>query len=688
MKVCPTCKNQYPDDANFCPREECAGTGGPQKLQPLVPEEPAARFVPLSHIGGLASGEVWQASDTRTGQAVAYKLVVAAAFPTTILVDRCLRELKQLQRANNPRLVKVVDFGKTAAGTVFVASELVSGDPLDERIRNFGPVPIDTAKRIIAQIGEALLEGQKVGVVHRDLSPKNVLVDADDVVKVINFAVPRPLSETVTGVPEYMSPEQAEGKLIDQRSNTYSLGAILYLLLTGEPPVGGATPSAVLEAIPKVDIIPPSIRRGGGLGAEVDRVVLKALEKNSSRRPLTMRQFLSDVAALIATGEARAPAESTPAGGDANAGFARTMMFAGGTAEVQKLVSQAMAARQAVVDEAAVQAVPRPEDAPTGSSAAQRPRAATPAALTPSPRLPLSPDEPSSTPVPPSTTAHAAQATGPGAAIPPGAAGREAEASSGSNNFRETLWFKKGDVDQMVAEARAKLAAPGPAAGPTEVPAAAVEPGKPVPSADSGPTNVAEAKPLEDRYLDDGTVTVDDREKFSLRSGGTAAALNARGGAAPGGTVPGGPVPGERMSDDEVLGEIGGGKRFMIMGIVAAAVLAVAAVVWLAMGGRGFRTDKRDDNTVGGNAVVPALVAPRVPDAPQAAPPPASVPVRPAAPAPSKPTAAEKVESSAAAEAGATEANPRPSVRKKSVTAAKKKSTQAKHSAPAVQKHH
>ena len=86
-------------------------------------------------------------------------------------------------------------------------------------------MPLDRAKKIVAQIGEALLEGQKVGVVHHDLSAKNVLVGANDEVKVINFVAPWPVTETVFGVPEYLSPEQAEGKLVDQRSNTYSLGA-------------------------------------------------------------------------------------------------------------------------------------------------------------------------------------------------------------------------------------------------------------------------------------------------------------------------------------------------------------------------------------------------------------------------------------------------------------------------------
>ncbi|HEY8927482.1 MAG TPA: serine/threonine-protein kinase, partial [Polyangia bacterium] len=299
----------------------------------------------MSRIGGGPSGEVWQASDAQTGGAVAYKAVAPGSLPTQIIMDRAMRELRQLQRTSSPRIVKVVDFGKSDDGSMYVASELASGEPLDQLVARSGPFPLDRAKRIVAQIGEALLDAQKVGVVHRDLSAKNVLVSGDDEVRIINFAIARPFSDTVCGVPEFMSPEQADGKLIDQRSNTYSLGALIYFMLTGQPPFVGASPQATVEAIHKGELIPPSIKRsGGGLTAEVDRVVLKALERSSSRRPLTLRQFLADVAALVVS-EQTATTVSTASGKEP--AFVKTMMFAGGSQEVQKLVAQAVAARDA-----------------------------------------------------------------------------------------------------------------------------------------------------------------------------------------------------------------------------------------------------------------------------------------------------------------------------------------------------
>ena len=169
---------------------------------------------------------------------------------------------------------------------------------------------LDRAKAIVAQIGEALLEGQKVGVVHHDLAPKNVIVAANDEVKVINFVAPVAGHETVFGVPEYLSPEQAEGKLVDQRSNTYSLGGILMLLLTGQPPCRGrhGRHPGTGDAGRGRSAQPARPR---GLTPEIDRVVLKAMDKSPNRRPLTMRQFLTEVSGLVAMGAAPAPAPAS-----------------------------------------------------------------------------------------------------------------------------------------------------------------------------------------------------------------------------------------------------------------------------------------------------------------------------------------------------------------------------------------
>jgi hypothetical protein len=200
-------------------------------------------------------------------------------------------------------------------------------------------------------------------------------------------------------------------------------------------------------------------------------------------------------------------------------------------------------------------AAPAPAAAPAANNAHLQ---ATPPPVAVQPRPEPAPAAPERRPAP-ATAAPAAAA--PAAAAP--AAAAQARGQDGGN-FRETLWFKKGDVEQMVAEAKAKAAGrTGSPSGNHEVP-------------------VEDAKPLEDRYLDDGSVTVEDRKKFSLRAGGTAAGVPAVAGS----------MPGERMSDVEMINEIGGGKRVRVIAIAGIAVAAVVAVLIFTTHGKGKGGDK------------------------------------------------------------------------------------------------
>jgi hypothetical protein len=633
MKVCPNCQTKYPDDANFCPQETCATPEGPRRLEVVAEAAPGERYALERQLGGARSGEVFLARDGQTGATVVYKRVTRAVLTSPAVIERSQRELKQLQRAQSPRIARVLDFGKDAEGRLFVVSELCEGQPLDRAVAGGGPVSLDRAKKIVAQIGEALLEGQKVGVVHHDLAAKNVLLGPGDDVKVINFVAPVPVTETVFGVPEYLSPEQAEGKLVDQRSNTYSLGGILMLLLTGRPPIEAASPTAALDLVLKGTLEPPSAR-ASGVGPEVDRVVMKAMERSPNRRPLTLRQFLTEVSGLVQG--------SAPAATDAQrVGFAKTMMFSGASPEMQNLVNQAMAARA---------------EANGSAPPARDGNVTMPIATVASEQL----REPQVTPPPaePPRRTHgaaiaatmvampAASARGAGAAAAPGGRGAELESvqptpppvsappvaagaappaagpvkATGAAAFRETLWFKQGDVDQMVADARAKLEASRGAKG-----APAPEP-EPLP---------AETKPLDERYRDDGSISPEDRKKYSLRQGATSASLPTVGGA----------VPGERMSAEEMMGEIGGGKRTVIVVVAVLVVAAVVAVV--ALGFRG-RKVARNAEALTPVTVPTQVAAPAPPPAPP--PPPAPAAAAPAA-APPAPAGEEAEEAEAPAPA-------------------------------------
>jgi hypothetical protein len=635
MKLCPTCKSTYPDDANFCPQETCATPTGPQRLQ-LLPSEPKARFELGSRIGGHSTGEVYQATDTQSGTEVAYKLVAGDVLPNATAVGRAERELKQLMRVQSQRIATIIDCGKGADDRLYVAMELCEGAPLDTILRS-GPLGLEKAKAVVGQIGQALLEAQKAGIVHRDLAPKNVLCAPSGDIKVINFPFAKPINDKAAGVAAYLSPEQVQGKPVDQRSNTYSLAALFYHLVTGEPPFQGA-PDAVLELHLSSPPLAPSQRRPeANLTSEVDRVILKALDKSSSRRHLTLRLFLSEVEALVPP---PAPAAAPAAGGkDAGVGFAKTMLFAGGQAEVANLVAKAIAARGGAPAAAATPA-PAPSKAPEPAPAPAQPRStearvavaatvaavpspvhrATPAAgtgvpngaggtddfsdkyarLTPPPVTPYPPG------VMPGASASASAAVDPAATVPtplaspavPAGKGEVPKAGAGggkSGAFRETLWFKKGDVEHMIAEARAKMGqgAPGKQG----------EPEVPVPG--------EEIKPIEDRYVDDGSVTAEDRKKFSLRSGGTAAAMPA--------AARGAVVPGESMSERDVIREVSGSRRGVIIGVATVVVLAVVVVAFMMMRGK---PESAPPPPIPAAAAIPAPIPAPPPPAPAAAKPP------------------------------------------------------------------
>ncbi|MBI5479015.1 MAG: serine/threonine protein kinase, partial [Deltaproteobacteria bacterium] len=302
MKICKTCGERYPDDANFCPMDA-------SKLEPLLAPAAGApaggaagaiggRFTLGERLGGAGTGEVYAAVDGQTGAQVALKLCHAAIFPSAIAMERTQRELRQLQRMQHPALAAVVDHGKLPDGRLYVATERCEGQPLSAVVAAEGPLPFARARAIVCAVGDALAEAQKGGVIHRDVAPKNVLLGAGDRVKLINFGVAPKVNDRVFGVPEFLSPEQAEGKPADQRSNIYSLGALAYFLMTGRPVHCGPA-EAVLAAHLSATIQPLSTLRPE-LAGDVERVLVRALERNASRRQLTLKQFLTELESLPA----------------------------------------------------------------------------------------------------------------------------------------------------------------------------------------------------------------------------------------------------------------------------------------------------------------------------------------------------------------------------------------------------
>ena len=286
MKLCPKCHKQFSDDANFCPVD--AARLAPLESQSVAADTISAKFDVADRLGGSRTGAVHRATDKATGHAAAVKIIAPAVVALPGLAQRLERELKQLERVQSAGVAKVLASGKRGDDT-WVALELLDGaQTLAEAIAARGPIPLEQAAHLIEVVGEALIEAAQVGVVHRDLAPKNILFAGDDI-KLINFSLPVP-GDRVPGVAEFVAPEQHDGKPVDQRSNLYSLGALYYFVLTGTPVQhddGAVRPPSSLASVPP----------------GVEAVIVRALDKSPTKRFLTVRQFVDEVG-RVARGEA------------------------------------------------------------------------------------------------------------------------------------------------------------------------------------------------------------------------------------------------------------------------------------------------------------------------------------------------------------------------------------------------
>jgi serine/threonine-protein kinase len=236
--------------------------------------------------GGMA--DVYLAEDQELGRRVAIKILNGRHANDDQFIERFRREAKNAAALNHPNIVSIYDRGE-AEETYYIAMEFLDGRTLKELIVSRGAAPINVAIEYARQILSALRFAHRHGIVHRDIKPHNVLVDGEGRVKVTDFGIARAGTSQMTeagsivGTAQYLSPEQARGGEVDPRSDLYSLGIVLYELLTGKTPFDGETPVEIamkhLSTAPK----PPSKLRPD-VPPELDMVVMRALAKNPDDR--------------------------------------------------------------------------------------------------------------------------------------------------------------------------------------------------------------------------------------------------------------------------------------------------------------------------------------------------------------------------------------------------------------------
>lgn len=312
---CPQCHSENPDTARFCWK---CGTQlrSPEDIvysqtETLHPQDEelatgtlfAGRYQVIEELGRGGMGRVYRALDKKINEEVALKLIRSeiAAEPKTLA--RFRNELKTARRISHRNIGRMYELMEEK-GTHFITMEYVPGEDLRSAIRRFGQLPVGKSLSIAIQVCEGLAEAHRLGVVHRDLKPGNIMIDREGNARILDFGIARSLQEKgitgagmMVGTPEYMSPEQAEAGEVDHRSDIYSLGVLLYEMVTGRVPFEGETPLSV--AMKHKSQSPPHPRAfNPQIPENLSSIILRCLEKDRSRRYQTAEELLADLRAI------------------------------------------------------------------------------------------------------------------------------------------------------------------------------------------------------------------------------------------------------------------------------------------------------------------------------------------------------------------------------------------------------
>src|SRR5215471_9644469 len=266
-----------------------------------MPHPPISHYEILEKLGEGGMGVVWKARDTRLNRLVAIKTLPAGRIVAEDRRRRFIQEARAASALNHPNIVTIHDIA-SEDGTDFIVMEYVEGKTLGQLIPKGGMRPEEILGYAI-QIGGALAKAHAAGIIHRDLKPGNVMVTAEGRVKLLDFGLAKliepagelgedeltrtlaPVSEagTIIGTAAYMSPEQAESKTVDARSDIFSFGAVLYEMATGERAFRGDSKLSTLSAVLRDNPAPPS-QVAAGVPRELDRIIARCLRKDPARR--------------------------------------------------------------------------------------------------------------------------------------------------------------------------------------------------------------------------------------------------------------------------------------------------------------------------------------------------------------------------------------------------------------------
>jgi eukaryotic-like serine/threonine-protein kinase len=310
-----------PDPSRDAAKQTTPGTSksqqhGPRRKTDLSGAVIADRYKIIGRLGEGGMGVVYVAEHVKLEKRVAVKVLSGEFSRRGELVSRFLQEAKAATRIGHENIINVTDFGETGGGEPFIVMELLDGRDLARVVRGETAMSIERTADIITQVCRGVGAAHEKGIFHRDLKPENIfLVDKEarpDFVKILDFGIAKvsalgdearlTRTGTIFGTAEYMSPEQAEGRDADHRSDIYSVGCILYEMLTGDVPFKGESFMATLQKQLAAAPEPPSKRAPGRVTPALEAVVLKALAKRRENRFQSLAELSSALSAALLPG--------------------------------------------------------------------------------------------------------------------------------------------------------------------------------------------------------------------------------------------------------------------------------------------------------------------------------------------------------------------------------------------------